>query len=146
MINQKGIMKSHLQKLIFPLCPQSPGAMAFVHPDPLGPACHCQLQWPLLRHRVALPNAPFCHRFHRCLPLEDESHFGCHYVCVVLCLPRPQHPTGEASHHLPGVHLTQRALTLQQSIGLIVWILNGHWRSDTLSLHRRFNQRDPAGA
>lgn len=98
--------------------------MAPVHPDPLGPACDCHLQWPLLRHCAALPNAPFCHRFHRRLPLEDESRFGCHHVCVIFCLPRPQHPTGEASHRLPRVHLTQRTLTLcligPDSTGLIV--------------------------
>lgn len=92
-------------KLVFPLCSQSAGAVALVHDDQLGPACDRQLQWPLLRNCAALPHAPVCHRFHRRLPLEDESRFGRHHVCAVLCLPRPQHPAREASHHLPRVHL-----------------------------------------
>lgn len=108
MINQNRIIKLNPQKMISPLCPQSAGAMALVHPDPPRPVSDCHLQRPLLCHRVALPNAPLCHCLHRRLPLEDESRFGRHHVCAVLCLPRPQHPVGGASHHLPRVHLTPR--------------------------------------
>lgn len=80
--------------------------MAHIHSTPQRQARHCQLQWPVLRHRAALPHAPLRHHLHRCMSLEDESNVGPHHVRTVLCFPRPQRPAGGSHPHLPSFNLS----------------------------------------